>query len=708
MKRLTAIVAISLAVVVFSIPTVYSMHPSLQKEATQAASRAFTPPPTQSIPIQDTLHGMQLTDPYRWLENKKDPTVVEWTKKQHEYTVEYVKQNSKVVPGLQDEIEALFDRTVTSPPSFKADREFFYRRTKGDAQRKAYTRYQGKEILLFDPVALDPSGKTSISFFTLNKDASKVAVGYQKGGSELTDIRIIDTKTGQQIGNDLKGFWGFSWAKDERYAFITPRTKELVEQQKPLATYLHKLGDDHKNDVKLIEPSDARINAYVYEPEEAELTVFGYGDYNGGTVKIRPVGSKEEPRVIYSSEKFYAYPAFKGEKIYWFTNENAPNKKILLSTLAKPDYKDARVLIPEGETVIEDFEITKDWLLVLDKKDVLSRIKVYKLDGSFVRELPLPEVADVSSMSYHKESNTLYVSLSSFTAPAKLYKVDGTKLTWEFFYQDKPPVDLSDVEAKILFCTGKDGARIPMFVVHKKGLVLDGNNPTLMMGYGGFNNGIKPYFVGYAASFIKRGGVWVNVGLRGGDEFGEKWHTDAMVHKKQNTFDDCIAVAEYLIAQKYTNPQKLLIQGGSNGGLLVGAVITQRPDLFKAAICQVPLLDMVRYTKFQIARYWIPEYGDPEKADEFHTLLRYSPYHNIRMGVNLPTTLVTVGENDVRVDPLHGKKFVAALQNNIGQVNPILLWVDYDAGHQGGKTMQQGIQDNVFMWTFIMNQLTML
>ncbi|MBL7997659.1 MAG: S9 family peptidase [Candidatus Kapabacteria bacterium] len=674
---------------------------------TANAQTKFLPPPTKRVPLTETIFGKKVADDFRWLEDGKNDDVVAWTRAQHDATHTYMKSAYPEVAGLRDELTALYDRNVTNPPFFKADREFFYRRLKGNKHSKVFTRLNGKEILLFDVEQLDPTGNTSMSGFQLDRKAERVAIGIQVKGTELTDYLFLDTKTGKELYPRLTGVSGFGWCADPAYCYITPRTKELVDAQKPLPVWLHKFGTNRSTDVMLLTSDDAKISSYVYDSELADVTVMGKGDFYSGTVMFRKTGTTDAPRTIYSSTKYKAYPTFIGNRIYWQTNDNAPNYKLMLSTLEKPDFASAATLVPEGETVIEDYEVTSKWLLVIDKKDILSRIKVYTLDGKFVRDLALPETANIGSTSYHRESNTLYVSLSTFTAPSKLYKLNGETLEWTFFYQDKPPVDLSDIEANIMFIPSKDGTRIPAFVVHKKGLVMNGNNPVLIQGYGGFNNGIKPYFVGYASSFLKRGGVWVNTGIRGGDEYGEKWHQDGMLAKKQNSFDDFAAIAQWLIEKKYTNPKKIVAQGGSNGGLLMGAMATQHPSLFKAIVCQVPLLDMIRYHKFLIARFWIPEYGDPEKEADFAVIERYSPYHRISDGIELPTMLVTAGANDVRVDPLHAKKFVARAQSNPAQKNPVMLHIDYDSGHGSGKSLQQAIDDLIFTWNFTMGELGM-
>jgi prolyl oligopeptidase len=276
---------------------------------------------------------------------------------------------------------------------------------------------------------------------------------------------------------------------------------------------------------------------------------------------------------------------------------------------------------------------------------------------------------------------------------------------WRLFYTRDIPIDMSNVVGEIKFYYSKDSTRVPVFVVHNKDMKLDSNNPVLLTAYGGFNYGISPSYYGYYAPLLKRGAIIVEAGIRGGDEYGEKWHAGGMLGNKQNCFDDFNSCAEWLIREKYTNASKIVAEGGSNGGLLMGAIALQRPDLYKAVVCAVPLLDMIRFHKFLIARYWIPEYGSADNAEDFRWLLQYSPYQNIRVGINIPTMLVTSGANDSRVDPLHAKKFVAALQNNIGQINPILLHVDYDSGHGSGQSTAQRVENVRFVFEFILNQM---
>jgi prolyl oligopeptidase len=459
--------------------------------------------------------------------------------------------------------------------------------------------------------------------------------------------------------------------------------------------------------VLLMKVDDAKNYCSVYEPEDADVTVFENGNFWSNTIRIRPLRSSEAPQTIYSSTEFRAEPIFRRDRIYFRTNDHAPNWKLMAASYAKPAFADWTTLIPEQGDVLADATVTSGFVVATIREDVLSRLEVYDHAGRRSRELPLPEFGNVSGIAYDLDEDRAYATLASFTAPYELYGLDGKTLSWSLVWQDDPPLDLSQVVASRVYVKAADGARIPVFVVHRRDIKKDGTNPTLLHVYGGFDNAAEPFYLGSYSSFVNRGGIFVEAGVRGGSEYGEKWHEQAMLANKQNTFDDTIAVGEWLVRDGYTRPAKLAVEGGSNGGLTVGAVITQRPDLFRAAICQVPLLDMVRYHKFLIARYWIPEYGDPDKDADFRFLLRYSPYQNVRTGVNLPETLVVAGEYDSRVDPLHAKKFVAEVQNHTGQVSPFLLYMDFDSGHGTGKTQQQRVIDRDYELRFVMRALGM-
>lgn len=672
------------------------------------AMAKFDPPRAKKIPVVDTLHNFVFVDDYRYMEDKNNPETLEWSKKSHNYTKEFIRSHYPKVEGLANEIRNYLDRDTRSAPFFRKGREFFWVKKKGWQQNKLYTVIKGKEILIFDPMKFDSTGMSSPSGLVFNQDASLAAIGLQYKGNEINTYRIIDTKTGKVIGEPIENVYSFAWTKDEKHAYITIRSKEIIEKQIPLPTYLHKLsdGNNFKNAILLGQPKDAKDFFSVYDDEESDLTIFSEGDFYTNTLKIRKQGTLEEPKVVFSSDKYRASMLIKNGFIFYYTNENAPNFKILKTTLDKPNYDQASIFYPEKkDEVLESVVLTDKYVIIHYKKDVVSYAKILDYNGKFVQDLTPPEFADISGISYDKHTKNIYVSLVSFAQPPKLYRINEDKLQWEFIYQDNVPINTQNIEYKQVFYTSKDGTRVPMFIVYKKGLKLDGNNPTVLYGYGGFNVSLTPSFIGTTASFINRGGVYAIANLRGGDEYGEDWHRAGMLDKKQNVFDDFIAAAEYLIKENYTNPKKLAIRGGSNGGLLTGAVTMQRPDLFKAVVCAVPLLDMLRYTKFLIARYWIPEYGDPDNPKDFEYIWKYSPYHNIRMGYNYPSMLIKAGENDARVDPMHAKKMAAALQNLPSQTNPILLFVDFDSGHGSGQSTSQMVENIELEWQYIMGEL---
>ncbi|HPG62119.1 MAG TPA: prolyl oligopeptidase family serine peptidase [Casimicrobium sp.] len=668
------------------------------------SAQPLNPPATPARPVVDTVHGTKITDAYRWLEDNKSDEVVKWTRAQHDAALLWLDKHSPPVAGLKDELTRYTDRTITSPPSFYKGREFFTRKVKGEAQAKLYTRLDGKDVLLFDPVKLDPTGKSSLSGNSYSRDASIISVGVQVAGDELPTQYLIDSKTGAQLYAPLVQVQGVSWTADNKIVYIEQRTQEQITKQLPLFWQRLKLGESVKDAPVVHKWADAKNWGSVADFEYSPYTVYDLGEgWQQNTISIARTGSKDTPRVIFAEKGARATITMIGDTIYARTTAKSPNGRLLKASVAKPEFKDWIEIVPEEKgVVLESFVVTKKNIIVLEKRELLKRARVLDLTGKFVRDLPAPEFGSIAGMSYDRDSNTLYASLSTFIAPFKLYKLDADKLEWQFLYQDESVLETKDIETKQVYVTSRDGTKVPMFVSYKKGTKLDGNNPAMIYGYGGFNVGIKVSYLGAFATLVNRGVVVAQPGLRGGDEYGESWHEGGMRGNKQNVFDDFYASAEWLIKEGYTTSKRLVAFGGSNGGLLVGAAATQRPDLFNGIVCSVPLLDMVRYHKFRIARYWIPEYGDPDKAEDFAWLLRYSPYHNVRSGLNMPTMLVIAGENDTRVDPLHAKKFVALAQANPGQINPVMLKMDYDSGHGTGKSTAQQVEDRETWLRFIL------
>ncbi|MDB5202225.1 MAG: hypothetical protein JWQ27_1634 [Ferruginibacter sp.] len=676
--------------------------------STTIAQKTFQPPATAAIPVRDTLHNVVLTDDYRWLEDKADPKVVAWTKAQHDYTVEYLNGTQKTHAGLREGIAAYIDMDYEGPLAKEGKRIFQTTKKKGDKQYKLYTILNGKKKLIWDPVTLDTSGKTSTTAVAYSYDGEKAAISVQKSGAEISTLYIIDTRTGKLIAGPYTNLGGFDWTKDQQHAYISLRSQNDIDKQLPLKHYLWTVGTPIETAQFVGSTADAKNSFYIYDNRYSNVSFSGESDFYSNNTKMFTTGDlKSAGKLIYESKKSAAYPEAIGDKLYIFTNDNAPNYRLMVADKNNPEYKNWKELIPQGETVMQNAVITKNNIIIQDKKDIQSRLTLYDLDGRKLRQVELPEIGNVASIGYDREEDSVYLTLNNFTSTPKTFVASANDFKWRLFYQRIMPIDMSNIAGEIHFYTSKDSTKVPAFIVHRKDIKLDGNNPVLLTAYGGFNSGINPRFYGFYSTFINAGGIVVEAGIRGGDEYGESWHRNGMLANKQNTFDDFNSCAEWLIREKYTNAKRIVAMGGSNGGLLMGAAATQRPDLYKAIVCQVPLLDMIRYHKFLIARYWIPEYGAAEDEEQFRWLLRYSPYQNIRKGVSTPTMLVTAGANDTRVDPMNAKKFVAALQNNAGQVNPVMLYMDFNSGHGSGQSTKQSIDNWTFQFEFIMNQLGM-
>lgn len=672
-----------------------------------SAQVKFTPPTTPKIPVADTLHGVILTDYYRWLENKDDQKVIEWTKAQHDYGVNYLKSTQKTFQGLRNEIANYIDMDYEGPLNREGKRVFQTVKKKGDKQYKLYTLINGKRILIWDPVSIDSTGNTSTTGVSYTYDGEQAAISVQKSGAEINTIYFVDTRSGKILHAPLQNMNDFQWTKDQQHAYVTTRSKEDVDKQLPLKTYYIKVGDPIEKAKQIGTTSDAQNSYYIYDNRYSDVTFYGESDFYSNSLYMRKTGTFDKGKLLYQSKKYNAYPEAIGSKLYIFTNDKAPNFKLMVADKTSAEYAKWKTLIPEGSTVMQGYVVTKNGIIVQDKKDIQSRLTLYDLNGKKIKQLTLPELGNVGGISYDREEDSLYVSLNTFTSTSKLFVASPKNFKWRLYFQRQLPIDMSNIVGNIKFYKSKDSTRVPAFIIHRKDIKLDGNNPVLITAYGGFNSGIEPHYYGFYASFLNRGGIVVEAGIRGGNEYGESWHRDGMLAKKQNCFDDFNSCTEWLIKEKYTNPKRVIAIGGSNGGLLMGAIAVQRPDLYKAIVCEVPLLDMLRYHKFLIARYWIPEYGSSEQEEEFRWLLRYSPYHNVRLGVNVPTMLVTAGANDTRVDPMNAKKFVAALQNNPGQVSPIILHMDFNSGHGSGQSTEQAIDNWTFIFEFIMNQLEM-
>lgn len=690
-------------------------------------------PPTRKSPVADSYHGVEVIDPYRWLEGSAAPEiegkdealdaeVSAWIDAQNAHTREILDS----IPGrkkLEDRIRELLEVGSIGTPTMRRNRYFYSKREGKQAQPIVYYRdgARGEERLLIDPTEVDPEGLTSVDWTAPNEDGSLLAFGLSKAGDENSVLYVMDVETRRWLAEEIPGKVGsVAWRPDSS-GFFYRRLADLTNPYSAQIKY-HELGSHHRQDKLLFEQYKEGPLATTWGPSagfsrDGRWMVLYYwtGTDSNDLWAIdldRWFRTGEfERREILVGEKAKSSGVFSGDRLLLQTTLDAPNGRVVEVDLHNPARDRWRVLIPERpDAVLEDASLARGILLVDYLKDAVTRMEKFDLSGNRLGEIELPGVG-TAGISTRDDRTEAFLAYTSFNEPWSIYQIDLASGTRELWERPKVPVEPDSVEVKQVFFESKDGTRIPMFVVHKKGLELNGDNPTILSGYGGFGISITPTFISTMFPWFEGGGVYASANLRGGNEYGEEWRRAGMKDAKQNVFDDFIAAAEWLIKNGYTRSERLGISGGSNGGLLVGAAMTQRPELFGAVISAVPLLDMLRYQHFLMARYWVPEYGSSESAEEFEFLKAYSPYHQVKPGTKYPAALITAGENDTRVHPLHALKMTPLLREATTadpKEDPILLWVDRSSGHGGGKPLDLRVQDAVDRGIFMMRQLGML
>ena len=693
------------------------------------AAPPSAPPPTEARPVTDVLHGESIVDPYRWLEGDAKgaltPEVTAWTDAQLAYT----RQVLDDVPGrkaVEARLRELMEVGSISAPRMRGNRYFYGKREGNENQARIFLRegLAGAPKLLLDPNTLDAKGLVTISWFEPDQAGKLLAFGMYRAGDENSTLYVLDVDSGRWLADEIPGkVGGVDWLPDSTGFFY--RNLESVKDPYSGQVMFHRLGTHPRQDVRLFrqytKEQDAKL-ATTYGPAfgTSEDGRWGLLSYATGTStndlwaidldRYFRTGEFVKTDVIVGSESTSRGPIL-GDTLFLHTTDGAKNGRVVAVDLNAPARAGWKTLVPERkEVTIRGVSLARGILVVSLLKDAATRIELYAPDGKPLGELPLPGIG-TAYLSTSQDRTEAFLTYTSFNEPPGVYRVDLATKKVELWERPKVPVDPSIVEVKQVFVTSKDGTKVPMFVVHRKGLKLDGSNPTLLYAYGGFNVSQTPSFSATMFPWFEAGGVYALAGLRGGGEYGDAWHEAGMLGKKQNVFDDFVAAAEWLIAQKYTKPEKLAVAGGSNGGLLTGAVLTQRPDLYAAVVVGVPLLDMLRYQSFLMARYWVPEYGSAENADQFRFLRAYSPYHNVKKGTKYPAVLLTAGENDARVHPLHARKMAALLQASTASdpvAKPVLLWVDREAGHGQGKPLALRVRDVADQRMFLMRQLGML
>jgi prolyl oligopeptidase len=685
------------------------------------------PPKAKVAPVEDTVQGHKIVDRYRYLENPNDPD----TKLFVEQELAYTRSILDPLPG-RDKINArlsqLLEIGAVGAPQMGGNYYFHTRREGNQNQPILYVReglnggFNEKDRVLVDVNRMSADGTVALDWWFASEDGKYVAYGTSASGSEESTLHIVESATGKVLPDTIERtrFASVAWMKDSSAFYYTrhPKKGEVPDGEEVyhVKVFYHQLGSDPANDPLIFgEGRNLKDNYSVTLSEDDRWLLIDVGDGLTKTeMYLQDLQSKNPPLEITTGKNFLYGADFFAGKLYITTNEDAPHYRVFVADAANARRENWKELIPQSDAVLQGASVTGGKLLAQYEHNATSELKLFGLDGKKLADVPLPALGDVFSASGRYDHNEIFFGFESFTVPPSIYRVDLTAALTNaksalWAKVDAPSIDPSAYDVQQVWYSSKDGTKVPMFIVGKKGIEKNGKNPTLLTGYGGFNVSMKPAFNRAMYLWMEHGGIYAVANLRGGSEFGEDWHRAGMLDKKQNVFDDFIAAGEYLIAQKYTGKDRLAIQGGSNGGLLMGAMITQRPDLFRAVVCQVPLLDMLRYQNFQIAKLWIPEYGSAEDARQFDWLYAYSPYHHVKPGQEYPAILFMTGDTDTRVDPMHAKKMAALMQaeakNGASQQRPILLRIETKAGHGQGKPITKQIEEATDRYSFLFWQL---
>lgn len=671
-----------------------------QDPSTHAAPR------TWREDVKESFHGVEVIDPYRWLEVRNSPETQSWIDAQNEYTQSILGR----LPGrelLKRRLGELLKIDVTGLPVERNGRYFFLKRLANQELSVLYMRqgFQGRDEVLVDPHPMSPDRTVSVALVNVSEDGRLLLYGVRQGGQDEMAIQLFDVEARKELPDRLPRarYLGASFKLDKSGFYYTRHGSEGSR------VYLHALGTDPARDQEIFGKGygpDKGISAFVSEDGRyLVIHVFHGSSADKTEIYLQDLAKSGPifPLVNDLAARFLGEPA--GDRFYLHTNWNAANGRILAVDLNHPERENWREVVPETDAVIEDFSPVGGRLLVSYLHNVRSLVKVFEPDGRPVRDITFPTLGSLRGLRGRWKSGQAFFQFTSFHIPPTIYRYDVTKGTQEVWSRPNVPIESDRFELKQVWYESKDKTKVPMFLVHAKGLQLDGSNPTLLTGYGGFNLSETPEFTTRAVVWIERGGVFALANLRGGGEFGEQWHKAGTREKKQNVFDDFISAAEWLIQKGYTNPSRLAISGRSNGGLLVGAALTQRPELFQAVVCGYPLIDMLRYQKFLVAKFWVPEYGSSEDPDQFKYLYAYSPYQHVKAGTKYPAVLFVTGDGDTRVDPLHGRKMCALLQSATGSDRPVLIHYDTKAGHTAAQPVSKQIDDLTDELSFLFWQL---
>jgi prolyl oligopeptidase len=679
-----------------------------------AAQAQFAYPETRQTETIDTYFGTQVADPYRWLEDDYSEETKAWVKAQNEVTFGYLEQ----IPFRQQWLDRLVETNnypkYSSP--FRNNEYYYFYKNDGLQNQSVLYRQQGlagEPELVIDPNQLSEEGTTSLAVFSLSKDGKYAVVGISEGGSDWRTMYVRDMSTGQNLADEIK--WakvtGLSWQGHGFYYSRYPQPepgKELSTKNENHQVYYHRVGTPQSEDVLVYEdPANPQRFHGVFTSEDEQFSFLNISDrgrgkqgnalwYRASTDPAAPF----KPLIAEPGEHSYGLVDVVEGKLLISTNDDAPNRRVIVVDPQKPERENWQILIAEQPEPLTAVSSAGGKLFLRYSKDVTTRVYVYSFQGELEREVQLPSLGTAGGFGGKRDEKQVFYTFTSFAYPPSIYTYDIASGKSTLFRSPEVAFNPEDYETKQVFYPSKDGTKVPMFIVHKKGLELNGQNPTILYAYGGFNISVNPSFSMSRISWLEQGGIYASANLRGGSEYGEAWHQAGMRLKKQNVFDDFIAAAEYLIENQYTSTPYLACQGGSNGGLLVGAVINQRPDLFGVAIPQVGVMDMLRFQQFTIGWNWIAEYGSAEATEEdFKNLYAYSPLHNIQPGVTYPATLITTADHDDRVVPAHSFKYAAELQAKANNDRPLLIRIETESGH-GASNLRKALEGVADIYAF--------
>jgi prolyl oligopeptidase len=684
------------------------------------AQTKFNYPTAKKVEQVDDYHGTRVADPYRWLENPDAPDARAWIEAENKLTSAFL-EGIPAREQIKQRLMKLWDYEKYGVP-FKEGGHYFY--FKNDGLQNQSVLYTVKSLdatprVLLDPNTLSKDGTVALSGLAVSKDGKLLAYGLSASGSDWQEWRVRDIETGKDLPDVVKWvkFSGASWTPDGKGFFYSrydePNEKTKLEDANYYQKlYYHRLGAPQSEDTLIYERRDHKdwgFGGTVTDDGRYLVVNVWQGTDPKNRLFYKDLKAKDAKVVELMADADAAYNFISNDgPVFWIqTDLNAPRGRVIAVDTRRPERANWKEVIPQADETLESANVVGNQFIASYLKDARTAVKVFKLDGQLVRELTLPGIGTAAGFGGKRRDTETFYSFTSFTVPTTIYRYDTASGKSEVYRQPKVDFNPADYETKQVFYTSKDGTRVPMFITHKKGLKLDGTNPTLLYGYGGFNVSLTPAFSISNLVWMEMGGVYAQPNLRGGGEYGEAWHLAGTKLKKQNVFDDFIAAAEWLIANKYTSSPKLAISGGSNGGLLVGACMTQRPELFGAALPAVGVMDMLRFHKFTIGWGWTSDYGSPDNPEEFKALYAYSPLHNLKPGTAYPPTLITTADHDDRVVPAHSFKFAATLQAAQAGDAPVLIRIETKAGHGAGKPTAKVLEEIADKWAFLTRVLKM-